>query len=802
MNHCSLRRLSFLTLAALLGLWASTSRGDIIILKDGFALQGKTKRETESTFDKSSKQFIAHGKGFWLVDDAVRKVIFSFQQISKNDKAVEDKDVGQSTATVRLTRSRDMLRNLPMRPVQGLGQTTPFDDNWRRVVQFYAGGKGPIPIEQWMLELNPTFARVETNKYRWSPYYLTRELGPDTVVSLLHQHPTLKDAPGKVDPLKRVRMFRFLLQAGPSFFDAAERELDQMLRDAPKEKKRVDDYRALLKEARQQDLMEQIDLAIKVGRHGWARTQVDKLAREVTDSNLLAKVRTLQTKSDINAESIKEVRRFLQALPGKVTGAAERQAFGKAADAIGTELDPDNLSRLEAFLTFARQAETDQKQSRPPTNTPDQLMALAVSGWLLGSSAAEAKVDVALKLWRTREFVLAYQKTEVEVDRQQMLKKFTDAPDFDVLAQLLTFLPPSVPVEKVKATTMELVTPVSNLRPAGVNYLVQAPAEYHVGREYPVLIVLNQVGQKPADLLDRWSTMARNHGYFLVAPTWEINVGKAYTFTDVEHAAVLDVIRDLKRKFQIDPDRVFLSGFGEGGNMAYDVGLAHPDQFAGVVPINGAPRYFAGSYVENAAALPFYTVCGDMAVDPYSPKLDKYMSEVIRRQYERWVAAGYASLYIEYRGRFGEWFEGELPYIFDWMSRKKRSAANPLLPACSTLRPSDNRFWWLSGEDLSPTCTMTLPTWNSKRPNPGKLGGELIARENRLQIKCLGFKKLTVWIGPGMVDISKPVKVNINVRDYPLTKVTPRLDVLLEDFWQRGDRKQVYFAKLEYRFPR
>lgn len=798
MKDSTLRRISLLALVALLGLWASTGRSDVVILKDGFALQGKVMRETERKFDKPSKQFVPQGKGFWLVDDNVRRTIFSFQQISKNEKAVDDKNVGESSALVRLTRSRDVLRNLQMRPVSAVTAMSAFDENWRRVIRFRLGPvQQDYPVEQWLLELNPMFARLETNKYRWSPHYMTRELGPETVVSLLHQHPTLTDKPGQVDNARRIRIFKFLLQAGPAFFDAAERELDAFLRDAPKQKKTVDDYRALLKEARQQDLMEQVELAIKVGRHGWARAQLDKLGKEVTDQNMLARVRTLQSKSDINAEALKEVRKFLQDLPGKVTITGQRQAFGEAANAISAELDPDNLARLEAFLTFARQADSDQKQSRPPTSTPAELMALAVSGWLLGSSAAETKVDVALKLWQTRKFVLAYQKTGTEVDRQQMLKKFNDAPDFDVLAQLLSFLPPPEPAAKVAATAMEMEAQ-SDVRTGGVKYLLQAPAEYHVGREYPVLIVLNQVGQKPSDILQNWSTLARNHGYFLVAPTWEINVGKAYTFTDVEQAAVLDVVRDLKRKFQIDPDRVFLSGFGEGGNMAFDVGLAHPDLFAGVAPIGGAPRYFAGSYLENAALLPFYTVCGDMAFDPYKPK--NYMNEVIRPMYERWVAKGFACLYVEYRGRTAEWFEGELPYIFDWMSRKKRATANPLLPACSTMRPGDNRFWWLSGDDMSSANIKALATWNSSAPNPGYLGGELIARENRLQLKCKGFKKLTVWIGPGMVDISKPVKAYVNLTPYPLIKVTPRLDVLLEDFFQRGDRKQVYFAKLEYKF--
>ena len=46
----------------------------------------------------------------------------------------------------------------------------------------------------------------------------------------------------------------------------------------------------------------------------------------------------------------------------------------------------------------------------------------------------------------------------------------------------------------------------------------------------------------------------------------------------IDHAAL---------RFNIDHQRVFLAGFGGGGEMAFRVAFERPDLFAGVISING-----------------------------------------------------------------------------------------------------------------------------------------------------------------------------------------------------------------------
>src|SRR5439155_12373527 len=210
------------------------------------------------------------------------------------------------------------------------------------------------------------------------------------------------------------------------------------------------------------------------------------------------------------------------------------------------------------------------------------------------------------------------QRPRDEADRKALLcacQQKAEALAFDELAQLIRFLPPPEPFNlwstalgpwPVPAPHWPLATlywPVLTghwpLRPdynqfqanapdsirKGPTYLVQLPLEYHSGRSYPVLFVLHEGNATPQATLRRWSRLAGQHGYLSVAPEWDRNLGGTYGYTSEEHAAVVDVLRDLRRRFPVDSDRVFLAGSGEGGNMAYDVGLAHPDLFAGVVPM-------------------------------------------------------------------------------------------------------------------------------------------------------------------------------------------------------------------------
>jgi pimeloyl-ACP methyl ester carboxylesterase len=777
---------TFLPLLVLL-VAVGEDRADVVILKDGTTLFGTVKREGQKVLENGV--FIPVGNGFFVLDDDVRRIVFSFRQVQDVDEKEVIKVKELVVLRQKFTPFTTAQRVEPFGPIL---EVTNFDGNWDRTFKYQPTKGGPFLTKQKMTHLNPYFAAVESQRHLWQAMYLTRELGPDAVVGLLHSHPDLKEKAGAVDPEKRMKVFRFLLQAG--WHNAAEQELNRLLTDAPAEKDRVETARGILQQQRCQELLDDLEAGHKAGRHAWTQKQLANFP-EGADERQQAKVRALQTKYEAAEEALTTARRFLKELPPLVSPEAHKPIFAEAAAAILNELNIDNYERLETFGKLAKQAERDKKEAKPTIPSPGDLLALAVSSWLLGNGSAEAKAETGLRLWKARKLVQDIQKTHSAPGREKLLERYeqdkTDLVPFDELAQLIRFLPPIEPESKLSTDLMPLETKPVQGRGKAHNYIVQLPAEYHHSRTYPVLIVLHQSIEKPTDALERWIKLAGQHGYILVAPEWTANAAQLrpqYTYSAEEHAAVLESLQDLKRRFNVDTDRVFLTGLGQGGDMAFDVGLSHPDQFAGVVPMGAQPRYHAKSYAVNGQFLPFYVVCGELAGD--APK-------AIREQFKTWVSRGTPALYVEYKGRGHEPFTGELPYIFEWMNRKKRASATPELSECLAMRPTDNRFYWLTGDSLNPRSINDIAKWNSLTA-PGTLQGKL-TEGNQISVYVKNYKKVTIWLGPGgVIDLTKPVSISLNTGLRVKEKMlTPSLATLLEDFYQRGDRQRLFVVKVE-----
>jgi dienelactone hydrolase len=69
---------------------------------------------------------------------------------------------------------------------------------------------------------------------------------------------------------------------------------------------------------------------------------------------------------------------------------------------------------------------------------------------------------------------------------------------------------------------------------------------------------------------------------FIVAPTNRRPFG--FDWQDWGRLDALEVLDEVKARYPIDPDRVYLTGHSMGGHGVWQVGLAHPDRFAAIGP--------------------------------------------------------------------------------------------------------------------------------------------------------------------------------------------------------------------------
>ena len=63
--------------------------------------------------------------------------------------------------------------------------------------------------------------------------------------------------------------------------------------------------------------------------------------------------------------------------------------------------------------------------------------------------------------------------------------------------------------------------------------------------------------------------------------------GEFMGFQGLGERDVLRVMADVRRAYNVDPDRVYLTGLSMGGEGTWHIGLRHPDLFAAIVPVCG-----------------------------------------------------------------------------------------------------------------------------------------------------------------------------------------------------------------------
>jgi pimeloyl-ACP methyl ester carboxylesterase len=777
------------------------ARADLFFFKDGFVVEGRVMRNYTLEFDQISREAYHMPKGSFFLDDGPRRIFFSpskLQFISEKEPIAEERILCKNPIP-------GQVRPMKFPGLLEVVSAPDWDNRWCRRFTFRSILGFKVEVPQHIGKLTPYWANVESRgKYFWGCAYLTRELGPDTVQSLLAAHPDFQDKPNQAPEKSasiRLRKADFFAQAG--WLDLADKELERLAADFPTQKERVQSARKTLLKLRANERFEEIKRRSLAAQHVRVRKLLEDFPTKGIPEKQIAKVEELLHDLKDKEQLLKEAIRLLEKTQRETvetTGKVLREAAGVLID----ELSYENLARLDAFLGQARQAERWQKAGNKAEVSAEQLLSLAVSGWLLGSASAEMSVETAMRLWNGRDMVLAYLRSDDPAKRQQLLQQHmagsrTESASLDELVQIIRTLPPVAAEKPLPQGAVEYKTP------KGTTYLVQLPPEYRHSRPYPVLIALHQAGEKPNAAFQRWGDAAAENGYILVAPEWQGPHSK-YNYSEDEHATVTNALRDLRRRFNTDEDRVFLTGLGEGGAMAFDVGLSHPDLFAGVLPMGNGPQYHAELYWRNAQYLPFYVVHGSQG-----PDFDK-----LRELFDNWVIRrAFSTLWIEYKGRGVEWFSGEAQNMFDWMRGQRRIdfvhsrklggsfGAGLFGNEFYTMRASDNHFYWLSSDDIR--NVKNVNNWKlPPRGQPAALTASIDYPNNKIYVNSSGLGQVTIWLGRNSkgedaIDFDRPVTVQHGfalVRPWVNAKVTPSLEVLLEDLHQRGDRQQLFLAKI------
>jgi hypothetical protein len=214
-------------------------------------------------------------------------------------------------------------------------------------------------------------------------------------------------------------------------------------------------------------------------------------------------------------------------------------------------------------------------------------------------------------------------------------------------------------------------------------YALYVPKNYDAGRRYPVVVSLHEEESNHVVNLKRVFGISPRYGETGLQALTQLPVLRPVDFLvacpfargtmgyqGIAEQDVYDVLADVKRRYAVDDDRLYLTGSSMGGGGALWLALTRPDLWAAVAPVCADVFPGTADLAPNALHVPVRLYHGDL--DP------AVRVESSRQWQRRLLTLRNPVEYIEFPGiRHNAWdFAYKDGSLFDWFSKYRRET-NP-----------------------------------------------------------------------------------------------------------------------------
>jgi len=265
--------------------------------------------------------------------------------------------------------------------------------------------------------------------------------------------------------------------------------------------------------------------------------------------------------------------------------------------------------------------------------------------------------------------------------------------------------------------------------------------------------------------------------------------GESAGYNGIAESDVLRAMDHVKRAYNVDPDRVHLTGLSMGGGGTWHIGLRYPDRFASITPVCGVADldlmpWTAGwrpldkelmsltgysRIVENASNLQVFVFHGD--------EDDAVNVVASRRMMDAFGEAGLENArYFELPGvtHFSWDFAYRDAALFPRIAEIRRNPY-PERVVYSTFSPRYNRAYWLRIDRIDRGFTLARIEGARK---PGAF-----------DVKTGNVTAFSILLAPAIAPAGKPVEVTVNGK--PAFRGVPKGEVLSfaadKGSWKRTD---------------
>lgn len=339
------------------------------------------------------------------------------------------------------------------------------------------------------------------------------------------------------------------------------------------------------------------------------------------------------------------------------------------------------------------------------------------------------------------------------------------------------------------------------------------PSSYAPGTPAPMVLLLHGAGGDGRSMAALWRETAERAGLLLLAPT-DRGAAAGYTFQPRERLAALAALRWFRRRYDVDENRIHLSGVSRGGHLAWDLATRYPDRWAAFAPMIGGPSVaLAGGrnnlrLVENVAPLAVRDLQGAQDDPRLLRNLRLAFQRLERAGAEHAALVEFADLGHDYRFDAVDW-----PAFLAAAARDPRPAR--LEHRACRLEEGRNRWLRITRfarsvkEEFKPR--VDAARWNAAADETARLlllqekVDEATARlaverlgPGRFRAEGSGVARFELLLEPEDLDEDGRVTVAWHGKERRL-RARPGKEVLLAEFAERFDRRFRPVAAVEVR---
>lgn len=320
-------------------------------------------------------------------------------------------------------------------------------------------------------------------------------------------------------------------------------------------------------------------------------------------------------------------------------------------------------------------------------------------------------------------------------------------------------------------------------------YVLLVPESYDPGREYPVDFMLHGGISRPTvEPNGGWWTRGydslENPDRITVVPAaWS----DAFWWFPNQAENLREILKSIKREYNIDENRVYMTGFSDGGTGAYFFAFKQPTEWAAFLPFIAHPGVLRnpGSgpgyqlYFENLMAKPLYIVNGEedplYPVSSLLPFIEVLRGALIEHVFKP-IAGG---------GHNTAWLPAETPMIEQF---KREHPRDPFPVRVQWVTDSTERFnrnHWVVVNKLA------------RENQPGAV--DVTLENNVVSLRMTYVDEVTVLLNPEEVDFESPVAVYVNGGLRSISRLEQDPAVLLKWAGEDRDRSMLVTAELVVR---